>query len=61
MHAYMCACVCLCVCVSVYISLLFSLESLVLKEIRRYIIKFLSGKTREIRKELAMKLERLKE
>ena len=58
---HICVHVCVCVCVSVYISLLFSLESLVLKEIRRYIIKFLSGKTKEICKELAMKLERLKE
>ena len=59
----MCVCVCVCVSVSVsvYISLLFSFESLVLKEIRRYIIKFSSGKTREICKELVMKLERLKE
>jgi len=53
---HICVHVCVCVCVSVYISLLFSLESLVLKE-----IKCLSGKTREICKELAMKLERLKE
>ena len=60
MHICMHVCVCVCVCVCVYISLLFFLEPLVLKEIRRYIIKFSSGKTREICKELMMKLERLK-
>ena len=39
-----CMHICMHVCVCVYISLLFFLEPLVLKEIRRYIIKFHLGK-----------------